>query len=315
MKAYQITADIDVNKVKEYTDGVEVIYAPCKSKEEIIKNCKDADILITIYAEIDKEVIENLKNLKYICVGSIGYNAVNIEYTKSKGIQVSNNPTYCIEEVADHTLALMLSSIKKLNQFDHNIKKEGEWNYNKFGNTLRRISELTVALVGFGNIARQVNKRLKGFGCKVVTYDPYIDPKIAKENGVEIVNLEFIQNNADIISIHTPLVESTKNLFSKNFISRLKKKPIIINCSRGEIIDEEYLMYALENNIISGAGLDVLISEYPDSKYLKSLDHPNLILTPHSAFYSMEAIEECDSNVGKFITAFAKGNLDAIPLL
>ena len=238
LKAYLITSDVDINKIKEFAKGVKVINCPCKNQTDIISNCKDADILISIYEKIDKDVIDSLENLKYICIGSIGYNNVDVDYAKKKGILVSNNPTYCIEEVADHTLALMLNCLRKINQFNNDIKEYYQWDYNRYGKNIRRMKELTVALIGFGNIAKKVNERLRGFGCEVIVCDPYLDEQTAIKNNVKIVDLKYVQEKADIISIHTPLTESTKNLLNEDFFYKSKQCPIIINCSRGEIIDE-----------------------------------------------------------------------------
>lgn len=315
IKVYQITEDVDHKKVSEFAEGFELIYKPCKTQDDIIKNCSDAVVLISLYEPIDRRVIDALTDLKYICVASIGYNAVDVEYAKSRGILVSNNPSYCIEEVADYTLALMLNCVRKINAYHKSVQEEGEWDYTKFGNTLRRMSNLTVSLIGFGSIARKVNERLRGFGCKVNVYDPYISDEMAEANAVEKVDLNVIREKADIISIHVPLLDSTRKMINETFLTGLGKTPIIVNCSRGEIIDEQALLRALDKGQIRAAALDVLESEDPDSAYLKDLTHPNLLITPHVAFYSREAIEECDTNVGKFVSAFVNERQGEIPLL
>ncbi|WP_083329028.1 C-terminal binding protein [Peptoniphilus raoultii] len=316
IKIYQITEDCNKDTIKNSLEGeFEYFYLPCKSEEGIIQKCRDADVLISIYEPITKKVMDELKNLKYIALGSIGYNMVDAEYAARKNILLSNNPAYCIEEVADHTMALILNLLRRISIFNKSVKEDKIWDYNLLGNSLRRISSLKAGIIGFGSIGRLLAKRLKAFDSTVYAYDPYVADEVFKSAGVLKANLEDIEKNCDIISIHLPLLEETYNIIDRDFLNKLEKKPILINCSRGGLIDQEDLEEALEKNLITGLGLDVLADENPDLASLKFLKNENLIITPHVAFYSRESIEEADSNVGKYISSFMKNDFKNIPLI
>lgn len=316
IKIYQITEDCNKDTIKNSLEGeFEYFYLPCKSEEEIIQKCHDADVLISIYEPITKKVMDELKNLKYIALGSIGYNMVDADYAARKNILLSNNPAYCIEEVADHTMALILNLLRRISIFNKSVKEDKIWDYNLLGNSLRRISSLKAGIIGFGSIGRLLAKRLKAFDSTVYAYDPYVEDEVFKSAGVLKANLEDIEKSCDIISIHLPLLEETYNIIDRDFLNKLGKKPILINCSRGGLIDQKALEEALEKNLITGLGLDVLADENPDLTGLKFLKNENLIITPHVAFYSRESIEEADSNVGKYISSFMKNDFKNIPLI
>lgn len=315
-KTYVISGDLNGSKAKMLLkDCSQVMHISSQTEEEIIKNCGDADALISLYEPITAKVIDSLPNLKFVSVAAIGYNYVDTNYAKKKGVRVSNNPNYCIEEVADHTAAMILALTRKLNQYNEAVQKDRIWVFNAAGDDMFRLSYLTVGLCGFGNISKRVAKRMKAFGCSIIAYDPYVTAEKGMEFGVEMVSMDNVLETADIISVHMPLTNDTKKFFNKNIFERMGKRPIFVNCSRGGLVDENALIYALDVGLVSAAGLDVLESETPDLDNSGLLGRNNVILTPHAAFYSKQAVEENLTLASEHVKYFIYGQLDKIPLV
>lgn len=315
-KTYVISPDVGLDYVEqELASQSEVVYAPSATEDDIIADAQEADALISIYEPITRRVIDNLPNLKFISVASIGFDMVDVAYAKEKEILVSNNPNYCVEEVADHALAMMLALNRKLIAYNNHVKQDKKWQYDAFGNTLHRMATRTLGLVGFGSIARKVAQRIQAFGSQVIVYDPFLSAEVVSQAGARLVTIEELLAESDIISVHMPLNDSTRHFFDAAKFSQMKRQPIFINCARGEIVDEEALHHALEQGVVSAAGLDVLSSENPDLENNPLLARDNVILTPHMAFYSQEAMEESQTFAAKHILHFMKGELDKIPLL
>ena len=316
IKTYIITPEVGLDYAQNVLgDRSEVIFVPSSTEEEIIKNAKDADVLINIYEPITKKVMDALPNLKFISVASIGFDTVDIAYAKEKGIMVSNNPNYCIEEVADHTVALMLTLSRKVLDYNRHVKEEKKWVYDAFGNVLHRLGTRSVGFVGYGAIARKVAKRMRAFGAKILAYDPFLTEDMLKNEDVELVSIEELLERSHILSIHMPLKKDTKGFFDKERFQFVKNSPILINCARGEIIDEDALLWALDQGIISAAGLDVLSSENPNLDNHPFVERDNVILTPHMAFYSQESMDEAQTLAAKHVLYYLDGELEKIPLI
>jgi len=214
------------------------------------------------------------------------------------GIVISNVPDYCMEEVSDNAVAFILGCQKKIFQLNHMLKSNSQWSYEKI-KPIRRLSKLTIGLLSFGNIAKKVAEKLRGFDSNIITYDPYFVNK-EKYNWVKFVTLDELLNNSDIISIHTPLNKETYHLINKDSIKKMKDGVFIINTSRGGLIDEKALFDGLKSAKIAGAGLDVLEYndeiDYPKSPLVK-LD--NVIITPHTSWYSEDAVYEVQIKTAK----------------
>lgn len=315
-KTYIVTDDMDP-KIAEYVlgDYSQVTFIPSPTEEDIIKNCKDADALISLYEPIGAKVMDNLPDLKLISLLSIGFDTIDIDYARKKNIYVSNNPNYCIEEVADHTVAFILALNRRLFEYNRAVKEEKIWQYHNIKGNIHRLSKQTLGLAGFGKIAQNVAKRMKAFGCEILAYDPYIDKEVGERYGVRMVSLDELLENSHIISLHMPLNDSTKNFFNRDVFSKMKKSPIFINCARGGVVDEEALLEALDKGWVSAAGLDVLSTEEPDLENCEFVKRDNVILTPHAAFYSVESNEEAQILAAKHVEYFIKGQLEKIPLI
>ncbi|MBO0588564.1 C-terminal binding protein [Sporosarcina sp. E16_8] len=269
--------------------GIELTFKQCRTEEDVIAECKDADALISQYAPISRRVIESLEKCKVIARYGVGFNTIDIDAATEMGIMVGNVTDYCLDEVSDHTIALLLSSARKITKLN-NAVKSGTWDFN-VGIPIFRLRGRTLGLVGFGNIPQMVAKKAQAFGLTVIAYDPFVSEVIAHEMDVKLVTLEELCKQSDYVSIHVPLNKHTEGMISYDQFNKMKKEAFIINTSRGPIIDEKALINALVEEKIAGAGLDVLEVEPidPNNPLLKM---DNVIITPHGAFYSDEAEAE-----------------------
>lgn len=304
----------DLNLItKEMTDDFDVKVIPGAKPEEIIEKCKDANALIIGYETITNEVMDALPDLKIIQFMAIGVDGIDLEYAKSKGIVVGNVPGYCTNEVADHALALILSINRRISQFNKSVH-ENKWDIRLYPG-MTRLGESTVGLLGFGNIPKTVNRRLQGFGCKVIAYDPFLPKEVGEEHNVELVSLDELAERADYISCHIPLNPHTKELINKDLFSKMKDGVVFVNTSRGGVVEEAALVEALDSGKVAFAGLDVLVDEYPELE-----DHPlnhrdNVVLTPHVAYYSKSSERDLLIFAGKSVKDYMLGNLKEVSIV
>lgn len=299
--------DLDYEK-KLLQDNIKdaeiVIYQYKDNKEEFIEVIKDADAILTAFLPIDKEVIDKAKNLKCISINAVGYDTIDIIEASKKNISVLVINEYCTQEVADHTLSLILSLERGIKHYISDIDKKHIWQYQSIDG-LRRLEDETLGIFGFGKIGQAVAKRALAFGMKVVAIDPYVDKEKAKRLGVEIVDEEYILEYADIISNHMSQNSKNKDYFNRCRFSKMKRKPIFINVGRGGSVNEDDLLEALDKGIVRGAGLDVLKEENPNLETNKLINRENVIITPHAAFYSetsMKSLQKisCDNIIYYF---------------
>lgn len=242
-------------------------------KETIIEHIKDADIYVLAVESVDAEIITAAKNLKLIVKPGAGYDNIDIAESTKRGIPVTFAPGLNAVSVADLTLTLLLSAARKVPQ-SNTITKNGGWE-------LMMGTELegkTLGILGFGNIGKMVAKRASGFGMRMLAFDAFEDTKAAKELGVTFCELDELLAQSDFVSINLALTEGTRGLLDRNKLQMMKSSAIIVNTSRGPVIHEQDLIYALKNGVIAGAALDVFNSEPPNLE-LVSLD--NVIATSH----------------------------------
>jgi len=286
--------------------GIRLTAAQCKTEDDVIRIAAGADAICAIHAPFTRKVVEALTECKVISMSAVGYNSIDVDAVTDAGILLVHCPDYCIEEVANHSIALILSCVRGLFLFDRRIKEQ-IWEYRSAG-ILMRVSTATLGLIGFGRIAQAVASRARGFQMNVQACDPYADDSRFKEYGVTRVSLEDLLSTSDFVSIHTPLNNITESMISEEELSMMKSSAFLINTSRGRIIDEEALVRALADGTIRGAAIDALREEPPDfSSQLFTLD--NVLLTPHAAFYSEEAVEEVRARSAKAITDVYNGIL------
>lgn len=274
--------------LNKYAD---VQVAKSTDEDNLAVEAKDADIIMVVYAKITERIINSATKLKGIVRYGIGVDNIDLKAASKRRIPVANVPDYCIGTVADHAFAILLTLNRKLLLAD-NIMRSGNWGAWTSPSPKLMGVDLegkTLGLIGIGKIGSAVAARAKGFGMKVIAYDPYIPKEAAEKLGIDLVNLETLLKNADFISIHSPLTNETRGMIGEKELKLMKKTAYIINTARGPIIQEEALYKALKNGWIAGAGLDVYAKEPPDK------DNPlfkleNVVLTPHIAYYTQEAI-------------------------
>lgn len=273
------------------------------SKEKLLEVGKDAHVIISWDQQMDDEIYSSLNLIAY-CAASTGFNAANIDAATRNGVYVANVPDYCMEEVATHSLTLILSLYRRLYAMVDYVKK-GNWDLSPMKN-VKRFENSTLGLIGFGRIPRNLTKKLSGFGVKIIAYDPYIQEEDMRKNGVKKLELDELLSESDYISLHTPLIESTENLINETTISKMKDGAFLINTARGGLIDEYALYNALDSGKIQAAALDVLVDEPPSEIGKKLIEHKNTIITGHSSYVSLESSDEqirkTAINVGKFLS-------------
>jgi D-3-phosphoglycerate dehydrogenase / 2-oxoglutarate reductase len=276
-----------INEEKEEFErmGAELILAQVTKEEDLIRVCKNADGLITQYALLTRRVLERLPKCKVIARYGVGVDTIDLQAATDLGIIVANVPDYCVDEVVTQMIALTLALARKIAFFDQQVKSS-QWDFRQ-GMPIYRVRGKTLGLIGSGRIGQEVGRRMSGFGVRVIAFDPYVKSL----GGIELTDLDTLLKTSDVISVHCPLNPTTHHLIGVKEFHKMEKKPLILNTSRGPIIDEKALIAALLEGRISGAGLDVLEKEPPDSQNpLLKMD--NVILSPHVGFYSEESIGE-----------------------
>lgn len=298
--------DVNLNIFRDF--GYLEIY-PTTSREETIERVKDKNIVITNKVVIDKEVMDNAPDLKLICVAATGYNNIDINYAKQKGIAVTNVAGYSTNSVVQHTFAMLFYLLQSLRYYDEYVKS-GEYSKSPIFTNLDRpfyeINGKVWGIIGLGTIGRAVGNIAKAFGCKVIYYSTSgrnIDPEFERKSLEELLSI------SDIISIHAPLTENTKNLITYDRIKLMKKDAILLNLGRGSIVNESDLAKALDEGLIRAAGLDVLEREpiNPDNPLLKIKNKERLLITPHIAWTSIEARNKLINEIYLNIKAFSLG--------
>ncbi len=242
----------------------------------------EAEILvIRSSTKLTKEIIKKGNNLKIIARCGVGIDNIDVEYAKSKNIKITNSPSANLLSVVELTVALIINAARKINLSDNHLK-DGKWNRKEFIGM--ELSGKQLGIVGYGKVGRLVSDRMKSFGMSIAFYDPYIDDWDGPENNLE---LDELLTSSDVISIHVIKTEETENLISREKLALLKKSAILVNTSRGGVVDEDYLIEMLRSKRLFGAGLDVYSEEPP--KNIDNFVNINLITTPHIGASTNEA--------------------------
>ncbi|HQI17001.1 MAG TPA: C-terminal binding protein [Bacillota bacterium] len=295
---------------KEYLpEGAVVEGYQLTTEKEVIEACSDADAILSEYAPITAEALKSFKKCKIISNTAIGFDNIDVKAAEELGIAVANVPGYCAHEVADHAMSLILAVSRNIVVYDKAVRK-GEWNY-EIGLEMDRLEGQVLGLAGFGKIAQYVAKRAQGFGFKVIANDPFIKQEYADSLNVKLVEIDTLLAESDIISCHIPAIKDTIGYFNKEKFDKMAKCPIFVNTSRGKLVNEEDLVYALENKKIRAAALDVMIEE-PPSMNNKLFTFDNVIITPHAGFFSKTAFKEVRSRSAMNVTNFFQGEFNKI---
>jgi D-3-phosphoglycerate dehydrogenase len=280
--------------------GAKFVGQPCASDEEFIAFARDADAVITVGSirPVPRKVIENLERCRLISNTQIGYDSIDTATATERGILVTNVPDYCVEEVSDHAMALILACSRKIVQLNEAAKK-GQWGLSAEGIAIQiqiwpkmsRLQGQTLGLLGFGKVSRALVPKAQGFQLRVIAHDPYVPTEAAQQMGVEMVDWKRLLLESDFISIHAALTPETKHIMNAEAFKEMKPTACLINTARGGFVDEAFLYQALKEGEIAMAALDVADPEPPDPQSpLLALD--NVISTAHSAFFSPDSEAE-----------------------
>ncbi len=266
---------------------IEFVPMQLKSKEDILRYTKNADAVQVHFDRLDREIIGNLKKCRIIAHSAVGVDNIDLSAASDMKIPVTNVPDYCIEEVSNHAMLLILNCAKKFNLLER-AAADGSWNW-AVCEPLHAIRFQTLGLVGCGNIARGLAPKAKVFGMRVIGYDPFLPDSVFEQNGIERVEkLDDLLAASDFVNLQLHHTAETDKIVNREFLEKMKPSAFLINTARGGLVDEAALEYAVKNGVIGGAGLDVLSSEtIPADHPLLHLD--NVIVTPHAAWYSVEA--------------------------
>lgn len=298
------TYDEEIEVLKSIDAQVKI--ANCITEEEVIEACRDADGIMVNLAPMGAKVIENLEKCKVVARYGVGYDNVDVEACTKKGIYVTNVTDYCTEEVSDHALALLLACTRKVARRDAQVR-QGKWNIGG-ADPIYRMAGKVFTFLGYGMIARTLHRKIKGFNfSKVLVYDPFVNEDTIKLAGAEKVDWDSALSEGDYISIHMPLNNNTRDIINTEAFSKMKKGGIIVNTSRGPVINEDALIEALRSGQINSAGLDVHNKE-PLDKDSPLFQIENCVLTDHVGWYSEESVSELKRKVAENVKDVLLGN-------
>ena len=290
--------------------GVEIVLGQCRTEEQVIESGRDCCGILLQYAPIGAKVVAALPKLGIVSRIGAGFDTVDTDACEKAGVWVANSPDYGVGEVATHALALALAAIRNIVAYDRDIRA-GQWHFMSPG-TMRRPSELTLGIVGLGRIGKRMAHISRNVFKRVVAYDPHIidgDFPAYVERAATLVDLA---RQADVVTLHTPLNAETRGMVDAKFFAAVKRGTFFVNTARGAVVNLPDLVAALEAGILAGVGLDVLPEE-PVPRDSPLLGHPRAILTPHSAFYSVEAEKELRRKAAQnIITWLATGKPEYI---
>jgi D-3-phosphoglycerate dehydrogenase len=290
--------------------GGQLLLAKALTPEAILEVAKNADAVLTTYAKLTTEIVKQLTKCRIIARFGIGVDNVDIATATSKGIVVTKVPDYCMDEVSDHAMALALSLVRKI-PFSNSEVHAGRWQMPSVV-PIHRMRGQVFGLAGFGRIPQLVAPKAKAFGFRVVSYDPFVPKDVMEKAGVEKVDFDEMVKISDVISLHCPLMPETHHLFSTEAFSKMKPTAYLVNTGRGPLVDEVALAKALDKGQLAGAGLDVVETEPPSGSPL--LGRKNVLLTPHTAFYSEESLLELERKAAEEVVRVLSGNAPLNPV-
>ncbi len=285
--------------------------AKSPSADDILAVARDADAILVTYAKLPADLLRRLKRCKAIGRFGLGVDNIDLPAAKALGIAVNYVPDYCLREVSDHAMALLLALARKV-VLANKLVQSDRWEVPPLV-PLRRLEGQTLGLLGFGNIPRALAPKAKAFGLKVLTHDPYVAADILVAAGVENVGFDDLLARSDFLSVHAPLLPATRGLVNATAFAKMKTGAFLINTARGPLVDEAALVAALDSGRLGGAALDVVTTE-PLAKDSPLLGRDNVILTPHTAFYSVEALEELQSKCASDVARVLRGEKALYPI-
>lgn len=276
--------------------------------EEIPERIKDADVILCNKSSMSEKNLSGAKNLKYVGLFATGYNNVDLEYTRKKGITVCNAGSYSTEAVAQHVFAFILHYYNTISRYDEFVKNKGWINTNKFSPfmEMKELFGKTIGIIGYGSIGQKVAVIANAFGMNVLAYSRSALKEKIQSDEVTYATVDEILEKSDIVTIHCPLNKDSEKMCNKEFFTKMKKDSLFINTSRGGVVNQKDLMWALNNNVIQYAALDVIEKE-PMPEDCKLIETKNLVITPHAAWAPLETRERLIKIVSKNLQKWVAG--------
>jgi len=295
--------DLDLSGASKF--GTVTKY-PVTKQDEAAERLKDADIVIVNKVKMNESTLKGAKNLKLICETATGYDNIDVEYCKKRGIAVANTPAYstaCVAQVTVSMACSLVTHLQEYRRFVHNGGYQNSVSANMLEPVYHEMEGMTWGIIGCGNIGKRVAKIAEAFGCRVI-----VNKRLPTAD-FQCVELDYLLKSSDIISIHCPLTEQTRGLIGKKQLEMMKKNTVVINVARGAVWDEAAIADAIESGTIGGIGCDVFSYEPIDEKhpFVKILDRDNVLLTPHMAWGAFESRTRCFNTVLSNIEAYING--------
>lgn len=286
--------------------GFELVVAPDDSEDTLVDLARDVNAIMFCFAQVTEKVLRNAKFCGVASRYGIGVDNIDISVCTELGIIVTNVPDYCIDEVTDHAIGMIIALNRRL--IPHNdMVTNGGWSSVALNKPMKRMNGKTFGIVGYGRIGRSIAQKASVFGMNIIAYDPLLDP--GQEIGhVKIVQFDQLVETSDFITVHVPLTEETRGMFGRTELSSMKSGAIIVNAARGGLIDEYALADSLASEHLGGAGLDVMepTPPKPDHPLLKQ---ENVIITPHTAFFSQDSTLELETRTAQEVVRVSNGEM------
>ena len=301
------TTDPEETVLQEEADA-EAVVAPDGSEETLMSLAGDVDAIMTCFAQVTPNVLRAAPNCVAVGRFGVGVDNIAVDTATELGMAVTYVPDYCVDEVSDHVMALLLAFNRRIVLFDNSVKNEG-WGSVPLTMRMMRLRGKTLGVVGFGRIGQAVAQKALAFGFRVLAYDPYMTSEQCALRGArKVENMDAVLRESDFVTLHSPLNEETRGLIGARELDIMKSEAFLINCARGPLIDEGALYDALTGGGIVGAGLDVMEDNHPPSDHpLLGLD--NIIITPHVAFFSQEATLELERRAAREVAYVLTGRM------
>ena len=289
----------------------ELRVANSASADDILAVARDADAILVTYAKLPGDLLRQLRRCKAIGRFGLGVDNIDIAAAAELGITVTYVPDYCMQEVSDHAMALLLALARKI-PLSNALVQAGRWDMPALV-PIHRLAGRVLGLVSFGNIPRALAPKAKAFGLRVVAYDPYVPQHALAAAGVESMSFDRLLEISDFVSIHAPLLPATRGLFNAEVFRKMKQGACLINTARGPLVDEDALLAALDSGRLAGAALDVVAVE-PLPKGSRLIGRDNVVLTPHTGFYSVEALNELQTKCAADVARVLSGEKPVYPV-
>ena len=292
--------------LREEADA-EAVVAPDGSEETLVSLAGDVNAIMTCFAQVTPAVLRAAPNCVAVGRFGVGVDNIAVDTATELGMAVTYVPDYCVDEVSDHVMALLLAWNRRVSLFDNSVKSDG-WGSVPLTMRMMRLRGKTLGVIGFGRIGQAAAQKALAFGFRVLAYDPYMTAEQCALRGARKSDLDILLRESDFVSLHSPLNVETENMIGARELDMMKSEAFLINCARGPLIDEDALYDALTSGSIAGAGLDVMVDNHPAN------DHPllgidNIIITPHVAFFSQESTLELEQRAAREVAYVLTGRM------